>query len=235
MNKKSYILLAILVAFSVISTGCEEKKEETKELDITQIAINGHEYSWGDMERGFTVKTVDGKTGVSLSDIVNASGIGDPFSVLFEIRSSDDGYNKTVTWGFMLRGILIKEEFTTYFPDLPGRYGIKNTGSISPDNFTKTITVNSVELTQVMPFDRWFETTELNGTEGIAFTDIINYTGPSDPENHDYRITAHDGYSKTVNWTSMSGGLYVQDGYGSFFPTLENKYNIKDIKEISIV
>ncbi len=224
------VICMVAVAFMVINS---DIKKDTLKEDVPKVAMNGKGHSWEDMAADFSLKTVDGNTGISLSDIVNASGIVEKSSKLYEIASSEDGYNKTVTWGFMLRGILMKEDFTTYFPDLPGRYKIKNTGKICIDQYARTIIINGAELTQNMPFDRWFNTTEINGTEGIPFAALLDYSGIQHPEMYNYTITAHDGYSQTVNWTAMSEGLYVQEDFKAYFLRLDKKYHIKNIKEIN--
>ena len=235
--KKTLILVLLSVLFLVAFTGCISSDDDEKNGDNgseASITINGQDYTWKDMSKDFNMKTVDGNSGVSLSDIVNASGISNPGSHGYLITASD-GYSKNVTWWFMLKGILMEEEMTTYFPDLPKRYKIKETVAIEVNDEIKTITINGVELTQEMPFDNWFPVTNLNGTEGVLLAELINYTGVSNPSAHQYKIIAEDDYNKTVSWDDMLNGVYVQSDYKSFFLNLPKGYHIKNIKEIKVI
>ncbi len=236
--KKAFILVLLSVLLLVTFTGCISSDDDNEKNGDSgsgaSITINGQDYTWKEMSKDFRMKIVDGNSGVSLSDIVNASGISNPGSHRYLITASD-GYSKNVTWWFMLKGILMEEEMTTYFSDLPKRYKIKETVAIEANDEIKTITINGVELTKEMPFDNWFTITNLNGTEGVLLAELINYTGVTNPSAHQYKITAEDDYSKTVSWDDMLSGVYVQTDYKSFFLNLPKGYHIKNIKEIKVI
>ena len=233
MQKKTILLalgLTLLIGI-VCFSGCVSEKKTEKETGPT-VTLNGKAYTWSDLSK-LTTLTVDGYTGVQLSSIINASRIASPASTPYTITASD-GFFKNVTWGFMMRGIIQQTDMKTYFPDLPKRFQIKNTVSIAPSN-TTTITVNGVELTSEMPFDKMFDLISLNGTEGVQLSALINYTKLASPETHQYKITSSDTYSKTVSWDNMLNGLYVQDNYKSFFPDLAKGYQVKNIQKIEVV
>ena len=236
--KKEPIVILLTIFILAMFTGCissdDDDEKNGNNGSGASITINGQDYTWKEMSDKFNMKTVDGNTGVCLSDIVNESGISNPGTHRF-IISASDGYSKNITWHFMLKGILMEEEMTTYFPDLPKRYKIKETVSIEANDNIKTITINGVELTQEMPFDKWFTITNLNGTEGVLLAELINYTSVTNPNSHQYNITADDGYFKVISWDDMLTGVYVQSDYKSFFLNLPKGYHIKNIREIKVI
>lgn len=234
MQKKTIMMaLGLVLLIGIVCfSGCTGSDDEDDTEDGPTVTVMGKAYTWSDLSK-LTKITVDGNSGVQLSAIVNASGYASPASTVYTITASD-GFAKNVTWGFMMRGIIQQTDMKTYFPDLPGRFKIKNTVTISASN-TTTIKINGVELTSEMPFENWFALSTLNGTSGVKLSDLINYTHVASPETHQYKISAPDGYSKTVSWADMQSGLYVQDNYKSYFPHLAKGYGVKNIQKIEVV
>ena len=64
-------------------------------------------------------------TGYSLSDMVNYTGLASPQNHTYKIIASD-GFNKTVNWTSMMRGVVIKADTKTVFPGLAKGYMVKN-------------------------------------------------------------------------------------------------------------
>ncbi|MCK4614084.1 MAG: hypothetical protein KAU14_04705 [Thermoplasmata archaeon] len=99
---------------------------------------------------------------------------------------------------------------------------------------TDTVTVNGKEYAWDEMFED-FETTTLNGHEGILLSDLVNDTALKDQEDHDYKIVGADGYFKTVSWDDMQNGLLVKEDKMTVFPEKTKGFWIKDVIEIEVV
>ncbi len=91
----------------------------------------------------------------------------------------------------------------------------------------QSYTINQLEQ---LADQRTFE--ELDYT-GIALDDLIQKTGVSSPDKHEYTITGSDGYQKTVSWEHMQKGLLTHDGM-TVFVDLPKAYRVKDVIEIEV-
>jgi hypothetical protein len=230
----SVVVLAVLIA------GCTEDDDDGED-DIT-IMVNGQEVSlsdaFGDMNRK-SVST-NGQTfdGISLSDLINDTGLASPGNSQFRITASD-GWNQDVTWSDMMKGILVEEETMTAFPGLPGKYRIRDVVNIEAVN-ADTIEVNGHLFVWKQPFHILDETFQMkdqenNTIEGIYLSDVINLTDLQDQASHTYDIQAADGYNKTVTWEDMTRGLLVEEGKKCYLPHLSKKFNVSDIIRIEVI
>ncbi len=98
---------------------------------------------------------------------------------------------------------------------------------------TDTIEVNGNEYT----WDEIFQdhkTIELGDHEGVMLSDLINDTGLEDPEGHEYKIIAADGYVKTVSWDDMMNGIIVKETKMTYFPDLPKQFYVKDVVKIEV-
>lgn len=98
---------------------------------------------------------------------------------------------------------------------------------------TDTITVNDKEYTWDELFDD-FEATTLDDNEGILLSDIVNDTGLKDPDTHEFKIVAADGYLKTVSWDDLQNGI-IKDNKETYFTTLPKQFFVQDVVEIKVV
>jgi len=234
--------LILLMGFALIA-GCTDDGEE-EEGDVWKITINESEYDLEEIFDEFQTTTVTGSNdveyeGVSLKVLLEDAGVSDLSAHTYTLKASDD-YSKDVTYLDIEAGILVEEGRMTVFPDLPGKYRIKDVVSIEPSD-ADTITVNGKLYTWMQPFDIFTSdivmTDEENNTfEGILLSDLINATAVDDPWEFNFTIKAGDGFSVEVAWDDMLRGLLVNDDdHMTFFPHLTKKYRVKDIVEIEVV
>ena len=202
------------------------------------LVVNGREYPWTELE-GLEKRTVSGSEGVSLSAIINHSGLKNPREHQYRLVASD-GYSKNVTWSDMLEGALVRTldgknvTLKSAFPSLPKRYSVRQLVEIQVIQ-TDTLAVCGREYTWEQPFDTMFESVTVGGLEGIRLSDLVNHTGLSGQADHRYTLIAGDGYNKTVNWTDMLAGALVFEGHKTVFESLPKAYHIKDLVEIIAV
>ena len=204
----------------------------------TKFTANGKEYGWNDLS-ALEMKTVNGTQGVSLSAIINQSGLASPADHQYKVVASD-GYYKNVTWGNLMEGVLAKvvdgknTTYKTAFSTLPKRYNVREVRDIQVIT-TDTLTVAGRQYTWEQPFDSMFDTVSINGTAGIRLSDLVNHTGLATPASHNYTLRASDDYNKTVDWSDMESGILVQDGHQTLFEFLAKAYQVKDLVTIEAV
>jgi hypothetical protein len=229
------LVVVVAAAYFFMPTKKEKNNKETPQANVT---VNGKAYTWKDMEN-LEMKTVNGTAGVSLSAVINVSGLAGPLEHQYKILASD-GFYKNVTWGNMMEGVLVKAvdgsntTFKTAFSTLPKRYNVKNVLDIQVIT-TDILNVTGRQYTWEQPFDNMFEAVNISGFDGIRLSDLINHTGLANQANYNYTLTASDGYNKTVNWTSMLTGALVLDGHKTAFETLPKGYQVKNLADIVAV
>lgn len=103
--------------------------------DVKTIEVIDHIYTW---KQPFhiiddPVEMIDEDnntvTGVYLSSVVNLTGLSNPETQQFNLVG-EDGYNKTVTWEDMTKGILDEENEKCFFPHLSKEYHISDIARI---------------------------------------------------------------------------------------------------------
>ncbi len=236
------IVIIVGIVYVVIPDGEGDGSEGGMEF-------NGQDFSWEELSEDLETKTVDGKEGLGLSDILNKTSFGDELDddkneTLFTIMA-EDGWQKNVSWVDMMRGILLEEDSMTHFPHLTSAYKVKYVVSINKIDLGPLALVDpsgswdsSVELTWDGLFEDLTATSFTSGADtydGINLTAVLEHAGFTDLANHTYTITGVDGYSKDVNWTSVQNGYLVLDNNMSVFPDLTNKYKIRNIIRIEVV
>ncbi len=237
------IALIAVIALVVAGVGAFVLMSPAEELtgDTTPIraSINGVDYTWEEMLANMETKTVNGDLGVSLSALINDSSLANPDTLQYQLIA-EDGYFKNVTWGNMMNGILFQTEvdgnmtLITSFPTLSTRYMVKFLADITPIT-TDLITVNGREYTWDQPFDRMFDEANVSGNIGIRLSDLINHTDLANPDTHDFKLIASDGYNKTVDWTAMLNGVLIKDEHKCAFADLATSFHVKDLVAIEIV
>lgn len=246
---KKYMLLAVIMLLgAAAAAGCldggDEDGEGGGELDWS-VTINGNDYLVSEIFSTFELHEVtdskgDAYQGVYLKDLLQDAGVSDLSFYTYRIIA-EDGWTKEVTHLDMEEGILVEEEIKTVFPDLPGKYRVKDVVEIEPIEDGDTITVNGQYWTWMQPFDMLEETemydNESNAYTGIRLSDLINYTALEDPQAHNYTIISgdEDGYQKEVTWDDMMNGLLVDEEHKTMFPHLKKSYWVKDVVQITVV
>ncbi|MCI0496778.1 MAG: hypothetical protein L0Z54_00560 [Thermoplasmata archaeon] len=91
--------------------------------------VNGVSFEWDSLGKNFTARVVDGNVGYPLSDLVNATGLAGQESREYRIIGAD-GYQRTVGWTHMLKGIIIARGKEVYFPDLAKQYSVHDVVAI---------------------------------------------------------------------------------------------------------
>jgi len=229
------LVVGVATAYYFMLPKDEEKEETAPDAKIT---VNGKEYTWKNLD-DLEMKTVNGTAGVSLSGVINHSGLAGQADHQYKIVASD-GFYKNVTWGNMMEGVLAKvvdgqnTTFKTSFSTLPKRYNVKNVIDIQVIT-TDILNVTGRQYTWEQPFDNMFDTVTINGTGGTRLSDIVNHTGLANPGNYNYTLRAGDDYNKTVNWSSMMSGILVLDGHKTLFESLPKGYQVKNLADIKAV
>ena len=101
-----------------------------------------------------------------------------------------------------------------------------------------TIMINGEETSLGSIFDDHGTMTIFTGGNnytGVSLSELINDTGLASPEDHQYRITAKDGWNQDVTWNDMMKGVLVEEETMTAFPGLPGKYRIRDVMEIKPV
>jgi len=68
---------------------------------------------------------------------------------------------------------------------------------------------------------------------GYSLEDIIQYTGISCTNCHEYTIKAADSYQQTVSWSVMKTGILTEENR-VFFPDTPHSLWVRDIIEIEV-
>jgi hypothetical protein len=71
--------------------------------------------------------------------------------------------------------------------------------------------------------------------DGVRLSDIMNDAGISNPASHDYRISASDGYTKTVSWVNVESGYLVFEERKVVFPELTKSFWVKGVVTINAI
>jgi len=248
-------VLAAVVVVAAMAYVVMRPDDDDLELSAT---INGSSYTYEQMMDDFGTKTVDGKEGVPLSAIVNDTGLTNPETFAY-VLTANDGYAMAVNWTVMQGGILTKITETdddtgnettylmTVFPGLPSGYKVKNLAKI--DNLELTpVVCNGLEYyMDYMPKKVSEKTVTYNATyapTGWSLSDMVNYTGLSNPSAHNYTIRGYwafdekPWYNKTVTWTGMLGGALVEENMKTVFAGTtdfaKKSYMVKHVVEIVV-
>ncbi len=240
MKKVIYLLLVLVMGTAAIA-GCFGTDEENAEELL--ITMNGVEYEVKDIFDDFEIIAVTDSSeneyeGVSLKDLLEDAGVSDLSGHTYRITASD-GWMKEVTHQDIEGGILVEEGTMSVFPDLPGKYRIRDVVSIEPID-GDTIVINEELFTWMQPFDIFTERimfdNESNEYSGVLLSDLMNATALDNPQNHNFSLVAKDGYSKELSWSDMLSGILVNDDeHMSLFPHLEKEFWVKDIVRIEVV
>jgi hypothetical protein len=236
---KYQFLIVLMIMMTAALAGCLGGDDDGDNEAI--IMINGKEYTIHDIFEDLQAGTITGSddveyTGVSLEDLLLDAGVADIDLWQYNINASD-GYSKNITHLDLKAGILVKEDVMTVFPDLPGKYRVRDIVSIVPVE-ANTITINGDLYTWMQPFDIFTATVMSNDTltlEGVLISDLLNGTEITNPQDHNFTIMASDGYQKEVTWNDLLSGILVPDDMKTFFPDLDKKYHIKYVVKIEVV
>ncbi|MGQ9582491.1 MAG: hypothetical protein ACUVV6_03140 [Thermoplasmatota archaeon] len=238
---RSSVLVAAVVAVVIAAVALalvllpRAGREGGGETGGPKLTVNGKAWEWAGLEK-LERRTVSGTEGVSLSAIVNASGVGDPAAHQYRLLASD-GYSKNVTWDDMVEGAVARvveggnATLKSMFPSLPKRYSVRGLVEIQLIE-TATLRVCGRTYTWEQPFDTMLEPASIGGLEGVRLSDLVNHTGLANPASLNYTLRAGDGHNKTVNWSSMCSGLLLVEDHGTFFESLPKAYQVKDLVEI---
>jgi hypothetical protein len=71
-------------------------------------------------------------------------------------------------------------------------------------------------------------------SSGVALDDLIMKVGIDCPSCYNYKISAADGYSKTVLWENLKNGI-LEKGKRVVFSDLPKAYHVRDIAEIEVI
>jgi hypothetical protein len=98
---------------------------------------------------------------------------------------------------------------------------------------SERFTINGKEYEWDTLYDD-FETMEVQGSEGVPLSLLIDDAGITDPSSHDYKIKGADGYFKTVSWRDMESGILTLEGKKVVFETKAKAYWVRDVVEIEV-
>ncbi|MDD4308231.1 MAG: hypothetical protein PHU53_05430 [Thermoplasmata archaeon] len=257
MSKMIAVIAVVVVAVIVAAAvGYYVLQGEDEQTELT-VSFNGSEYTYDEMLEEFGTMTVDDTEGISLSAIVNDTGVENPETKTFVLKADD--YAMAVNWTLLQSGILTLVEdvdedsgnetayLMTLFPGMPGAYKVKyltdiETAELSP------IVCNGLEFyLDYMPRKVNEKTVTYNDTyspTGWSLSDIVNYTDLADPETHNYTIVGYDAadeepwYNKTVTWDGMLGGVLVEEDVRTAFDEstefARSGYRVRNVIEIIV-
>jgi hypothetical protein len=254
MSKILVIIIAIVVVAAaagvIVYTQLDEEDADTEGT----VTFNGTEFSWDDMQADLGTKTVDGKEGVGLGEVVNDTGLANPDTYKYVLKASDD-YAMAVNWTVLQTGIVTMETeeedgntttyLMSYFPGMPSAYKVKNLANIEHTTELTPIVLNGFEFyIDYMPKKVNEKTLVYNETytvTGYSLSDMVNFTGLASPEAHEYTIVGPstdpdiDFYTKNVTWDNMLNGVIVTEDVKSVFLGLSKGYMVKNIIEIRVL
>ncbi len=121
-GEKIALILAIfllLVGF-VSALSLELKKEKIKEY----IEIDGKKIEISEIFKKCSIIEMHNHSGIKLSCLINFSKINNPENYEYTIIGVD-GYQQTVSWGDLNKGILTKEK-RVVFENLPKFFWVRN-------------------------------------------------------------------------------------------------------------
>jgi hypothetical protein len=249
------VVAAVVVVAAVGYVALSGGGDGGEELSAT---VNGSEYTYEQMMDEFGTQTVDGSEGVPLSAIVNDTGLANPEDYAYVLEASD-GYAMAVSWDVLQTGILTQVTETdedtgnestflmTLFPDMPSGYKVKDLASIDNAELSPVV-VNGLDYyLDYMPKRVGEKTVAFNDTysaTGWSLSDMVNYTGLENPEDHGYTVVGYDStdeepwYNKTVSWDGMMGGVLIEENTKTVFDgTTEyakKSYMVKYVIEIVV-
>jgi len=197
----SVVFLVGAAALAGCLGGDDEEEEKGEENgDAWTITINDVEFEKSEIFEGYELHEVtdsngDTYEGVYLKELLVDAGVSDTSMFTYRIIAADN-WTKEVTHLDMEDGILVEEDTKTIFPDLPGKYKVKEVVTIDPLSDAHTITVNGQLWTWMQPFDILDETVmmdnESNEYTGVKLSDLVNLTSLTDQQNYNYTIEASD-------------------------------------------
>ena len=229
-----------LLIIAAILAGCVEEEDDGPAADNEEyITVDGEAFTFDELLGllGTRSAIVNGTeyVGIPLDMIIQLAGTADPEEYQYRITAFD-AYSKTVTWDDMTQGVLVEEETMTAFPGLPSRYKVRDVVSIESVT-SETLLVGDHLYTWDQPADILGTIELVIGNEshwGVPMGDLVRLTVEG-PEDRDYLLTGEDGYNRTVNWTSISGGVIADEERQAIIPGLEKSYWVRDLVSIEAV
>ena len=122
------LVATLLLVVGILSTVYVQSLQENIKGDF--IKINGKEITLDEIQKSCNEKEINTSsgetyTGISLSEIINLSGVKNPDLHKFKIIGAD-GYSKTVGWNYMENGVFSVNKKMTIFQDLPKQFWVKD-------------------------------------------------------------------------------------------------------------
>ncbi len=208
-----------------------------------KITINGVEFLLKDIFKDYGSRTVnsDGSTltGTPLDALINATNLTTPENWQYKITAGD-GFYRNVTWTDLTKGVLVEDETKTAFSNLPKGYQVREVEKIEKIT-TDLLVFADRTYTWDQPFaifkwDMKDHVEDANTTHtGVVLWDLANFTGISDAENATFRVTASDGYNKSVAGENFTKGLLVKGEMKVVFPDLAKSFWVRDVVTIEII
>jgi len=126
------VVAILLIVVGILSTLHVQSLQE--KADGNYIKINGNEFIVSELQKSCSEKEIETSageayTGISLSEMINLSGIKNPGEYKYEIIGAD-GYSKIVEWNHIKKGIFSIGEKETIFSDLPKQFWVKDVAEI---------------------------------------------------------------------------------------------------------
>jgi predicted Zn-dependent protease with MMP-like domain len=100
-------------------------------VDVDTIEVNGHLFTWKQpfhiLDETVEMKDQDNNTveGIYLSDLVNLTALSDQETHTYDLQAAD-GYNQTVTWEDMKKGILLENEDKCVIAHLSKKFNVSD-------------------------------------------------------------------------------------------------------------
>ncbi len=127
LRRVTSLFATFLLLVGIASTIYVHSFKDEKQMG-NAIVIHKIEYDIGDIFASFEEKTIEEFSGISLSDLLNATLLKNPENYEYKVVG-EDGYAKTVEWNHMKNGILTRER-NVVFSELPRQFWVRDVAKI---------------------------------------------------------------------------------------------------------
>lgn len=127
LGRVASLFATFLLLVGIASTIYVHSFKDEKQMGNT-IVIHEVEYDIGDIFASFEEKAIEEFSGISLSDLLNATLLKNPENYEYRVVG-EDRYAKTVEWNHMKNGILTRER-NVVFSDLPRQFWVRDVAKI---------------------------------------------------------------------------------------------------------
>ena len=117
IGSRTNLILAILALIILIGSLTALVHHAMRTYPTDELIVNGKAYDWGSLKRDFTTIEQDGRTGISLEELLIDSGVDDIGSRSFRFIGAD-GYQKEIPGTDIVNGMINTQDRMVILPAL---------------------------------------------------------------------------------------------------------------------